>query len=197
MSLLPFLQNFLAVFLQRVSEVVKQQRKVLQLDSTDSQSEERPVDEWSQFQSAFELIACCGEMVLNSSKLSSTLCQSVSSRAPVLRTPASRDIPFGPYNYLAKRDPQQLQSLYNMMASVEKDVETDLLPGVRREVQELNQTAHQFAFDIIFTGLLRKLNQIPVMKVPVWTVCVYVCVRVHACVCVCRWNVSFVMKQCV
>lgn len=165
---LPVLQetteNFLAVFLQRVSELVKQQRKVLQLDSTDSQSEEGPVDEWSQFQSAFELIACCGEMVLNLSKLSSTLCQSVSSRAPVLRTPASRDIPFGPYNYLAKRDPQQLQSLYNMMASVEKDVETDLLPGARREVQELNQTAHQFAFDIIFTGLLRKLNQIPVMK---------------------------------
>ena len=138
MSLLPFLQNFLAVFLQRVSEVVKQQRKVLQLDSTDSQSEERPVDEWSQFQSAFELIACCGEMVLNSSKLSSTLCQSVSSRAPVLRTPASRDIPFGPYNYLAKRDPQQLQSLYNMMASVEKG--EDARWGVRTYIQLSNNS---------------------------------------------------------
>ena len=43
--------------------------------------------------------------------------------------------------------------------------EIHLLPGVSKEIQFLNQSAHQFAFDIIFVGLLRKLNQIPSMKV--------------------------------
>ena len=50
--------------------------------------------------------------------------------------------------------------------------EIHLLPGVSKEVQFLNQSAHQFAFDIIFVGLLRKLNQIPSMKVGIWmTLC--------------------------
>ena len=43
--------------------------------------------------------------------------------------------------------------------------EWPLLASVMNNIQQLNQSGYQFAFDIIFTGLMEKLNQIPNMEV--------------------------------
>ena len=103
--------------------MVKQQRKQLQLDAVvGSEEVVDKVDEWSQFQSAFELITSCGEMVLNCANLNSAVCRAISSSGPLLRTPGGPRSPFGPYNYLTKRAPQQLQRLFEMLSSLEEGV---------------------------------------------------------------------------
>ena len=40
-----------------------------------------------------------------------------------------------------------------------------LLKPVVSQFQQLNQTAHQLGFDVLFDGLLCKLNQVPSMQV--------------------------------
>lgn len=104
---------------------MKQQRVALCLEPSDHKDKRASAspddrDEWAAFQSAFEFIAACGEMLLECGKLNGVLCRALESRLEAMKHPARAAAPFGSYNYLGNRTSAQLTAVLRLLAGIEQ-----------------------------------------------------------------------------
>ena len=111
---------------------MKQQRVALGLEPSDHKDKRASVspegagdrDEWATFQSAFEFIAACGEMLLECEKLNGVLCRALESRLEAMKHPSRAASPFGTYNYLGNRTSPQLTAVLRLLAGIEQGAYT-------------------------------------------------------------------------
>ena len=63
---------------------------------------------------------CVGELLIRSEELNSQVCDSLSSRAACLTSPADKSNPFGLYDYLLVYHPEEHTATMELLAAVEK-----------------------------------------------------------------------------
>ena len=61
-----------------------------------------------------------GELLIRSEELNSQVCESLSSRAASLTSPADKSNPFGLYDYLLVYHPEEHTATMELLASIEK-----------------------------------------------------------------------------
>jgi len=106
---------------------------------------------------------------------------SLGSCSTRLHTPLSPASPFGSHDYLSGRSPGERNKLMELLSQVENSkcsvpatqchtITTGgrdrlILKTTDTHISSLNDSAHKFAFDIIFIQLKTKLEEVPTMDV--------------------------------
>ena len=128
------------------------------------------------------MLSLTGEMMIHCDRLKDHVITSLSSCSSHLHTPLSPASPFGSHDYLSGRSPGERNKLMELLSQVENskcccvpvtmshrtitaDRDQLILKTTDTHISSLNDSAHKFAFDIIFIQLKTKLEEVPTMEV--------------------------------
>ncbi|XP_071949491.1 conserved oligomeric Golgi complex subunit 7-like [Antedon mediterranea] len=152
----------------------------LQSDFESSFSTSRELGEdWTTFQHALKVIQTCGELLLgmedfeislSGSILSSTAahqCEAFSPTALPQKASPVITSAFTDYNYLLENNPTKYQDLLRLIHNIKQENSSSVMDDPMKGLKKVNEHAHKFAFELVFSQLEKQLVQISYMEV--WT----------------------------
>jgi len=114
-------------------------------------------DQWTNFQYAFKLIEMCGLLMDRMHGYQEYVC------VELLKT---KDTPLDTgVNYLQHARPMEWDKVVELNERINTYGVQAILPSTLDLIKRLNEHAHHFAFDIIFTHFKEKLNELPDLEI--------------------------------
>lgn len=123
-------------------------------------------DDWSLFQHCIRLIATCGRLLIEIADFNHLFSSSLTSRQFSSSDGPAALYPWATYNYLKFGDLDRYARLLDLVQPEEDNSLTTLplLPEAKRRFHEVNQQAHNLAFDVAFAQVKRQLVSISLVS---------------------------------
>ncbi|XP_033122594.1 conserved oligomeric Golgi complex subunit 7-like [Anneissia japonica] len=134
-------------------------------------------EDWTRFQHALKIIQTCGELLLGMEEFELTAsgtilgstaahqCEAFSPTAlPHKTQSAMTGSAFTDYNYMLAQNPSKYQELLRLIHSLKQE-NSSIMEEPMKGLRKVNEHAHKFAFELVFSQLEKQLRQISYMEV--------------------------------
>jgi len=128
-------------------------------------------ENWTVFQHCVRIIATCGRLLLRfgdfQRQLTAACVSHTSDHIVSLESVVSQQStpPWKRYNYLIRVDPGRYSQLRDLLTGLHDNSGSQPLSDTKKRILEINQQAHNLAFDVVFAQVKRQLSSVSSLSV--------------------------------